>query len=143
MKYIKILTTLVGASVLSFSCTKLDEKLRDSLTQESTSVNAAGLLQSAYESLNGPLQDQTGTWSANEFTTDEALGPTRGPDWDDNGVWRVLHAQTWNADHAFLRDCFRGLLQSQFAATSVLQKNPSATQAAEARFIRAYPLSMC
>ena len=137
MKYIKILTALVGASVLSFSCTKLDEKLRDSLTQESGSVNAAGLLQSAYETMNGPLQDQSQVWAGQEHTTDEALGPTRGPDWDDNGVWRVLHAHTWNADHAFLRDCYRALLQVQFAATSVLYKSPTADQAAQARFIRA------
>lgn len=137
MKYIKILTTLVGASVLSFSCTKLDEELRDSLTQASTSVTAAGLLQSAYESFNTPLQDQSRVWAGQEHTTDEALGPTRGPDWDDNGVWRVLHAHTWNADHAFLRDTYRELLQTQFAATTVLTRNPTADQAAQAKFIRA------
>jgi hypothetical protein len=137
MKYIKILTALVGASVLSFSCTKLDEKLRDSVSDDSKSVNAAGLLQSAYESMNTPLQDQSRVWAGQEHTTDEALGPTRGPDWDDNGVWRVLHAHTWNADHGFLRDTYRELLQVQFAATSVLIKNPTADQAAQARFIRA------
>ncbi len=137
MKYIKILTALVGASVLSFSCTKLDEKLRDSLQDESSTVNAAGLLQSAYEAMNTPLMDQSRVWAAQEHTSDEALGPTRGPDWDDNGVWRVLHAHTWNADHAFLRDTYRELLQVQFAATSVLNRNPTGDQRAQARFIRA------
>lgn len=137
MKYIKILTALVGASVLSFSCTKLDEELRDSLTQASTAVNAAGLLQSAYESMNTPLQDQSRVWAAQEHTTDEALGPTRGPDWDDNGVWRVLHAHTWNADHAFLRDTYRELLQTQFSANTVLGRNPNADQVAQAKFLRA------
>jgi starch-binding outer membrane protein, SusD/RagB family len=137
MKYIKILSVLVGATILSFSCTKLDENLRDSLTNVSSAVNAAGLLQSAYESMNSPLQDQSRVWADQEHTTDEALGPTRGPDWDDNGVWRVLHNHTWNADHAFLRDTYRELLQVQFAATSVLYRQPSAQQTAEARFIRA------
>ena len=137
MKYIKILTALVGASVLSFSCTKLDEELRDSLSEESSSVTAAGLLQTAYETMNTPLQDQSRVWAGMEHTTDEALGPTRGPDWDDNGVWRVLHAHTWNADHSFLRDTYRELLQVQFAASSVLNRNPTASEAAEARFVRA------
>ena len=77
--------------------------------------------------MNTPLQDQSRVWAAQEHTTDEALGPTRGPDWDDNGVWRVLHAHTWNADHAFLRDTYRELLQVQFAASSVLTKSDSCT----------------
>jgi len=137
MKYNKILTALVGASVLSFSCTKLDESLRDSLSSESASVTAAGLLQTAYESFNTPLMDQSRVWAGQEHTTDEALGPTRGPDWDDNGVWRVLHAHTWNADHAFLRDTYRELLGAQFAATSVLLRNPTPDQVAQAKFLRA------
>ena len=136
MKYTKFLTIIL-ASLFSFSCTKLDEELRDSLNAEASTVNAAGLLQNAYETMNTPLQDQSRVWASAEHTTDEALGPTRGPDWDDNGVWRVLHAHTWNADHAFLRDTYRELLGVQFAATTVLGRNPTAAQAAEAKFIRA------
>jgi len=113
MKNIKMLSVLAGALILSFSCTKLDENLRDSLPNSSDAVTAAGLLQNAYESFNNPLQDQSKVWAAQEHTSDEALGPTRGPDWDDNGVWRVLHAHTWDADHAFLRDTYSQLLQVQ------------------------------
>ena len=136
MKHIKILTLMVALGA-SFSCTKLDEELRDSVSEESSTVNAAGLLQSAYESMNTPLQDQSRVWAGMEHTSDEALGPTRGPDWDDNGVWRVLHAHTWNADHSFLRDTYRELLATQFAASTVLTKQPTPAQAAEAKFIRA------
>jgi hypothetical protein len=136
MKHFKLFTVILG-SLVSFSCTKLDEKLRDAISAEASTVNAAGLLQNAYEAFNTPLQDQSRIWAAAEHTTDEALGPTRGPDWDDNGVWRVLHAHTWNADHAFLRDTYRELLGIQFAASTVLTKSPTAQQAAEAKFLRA------
>jgi hypothetical protein len=136
MKHIKFLTIILALGV-SFSCTKLDESLRDAVNEESSSVTAAGLLQSAYESMNTPLMDQSRVWAGMEHTSDEALGPTRGPDWDDNGVWRVLHAHTWNADHGFLRDTYRELLATQFAASTVLTKGPTAQQAAEAKFIRA------
>jgi hypothetical protein len=85
----------------------------------------------------GPYINQDRLWSAQQHTSDETVGPTRGPDWDDNGVWRVLHAHTWNADHNFLRDTYNELLGIQFAASVVLENNPSAQQAAEARFIRA------
>ncbi len=139
MKNLKLLMLLV-LTVFTFACTKLEQNQRGALNIESSSVNPAGLLQSAYESMYTPFMDQSRFWAASEHTTDEAVGPTRGPDWDDNGVWRVLHAHTWNADHGFLRDTYRELLQTQFAASSVLEKSPSAQQAAEARFVRAFSM---
>ena len=138
MKLSKILLIVFFLAV-QLGCTKLDETFRDSLAGPSAggSVNPAGALQSAYESMNVTWQDQSRFWAAQEHTSDEALGPTRGPDWDDNGVWRVLHSHQWNADHQFLSDTYRELLQTQFAASSVLVLNPTPQQAAEARFIRA------
>lgn len=120
------------------ACTKLTEKFASDLERSNAvSIPATDLLRSAYNSMNGPFQDQSRFWAAQEHTTDETIGPTRGPDWDDNGVWRVLHSHSWTADHGFLRDTYRELLQIQFAASNVLQFSPSAQQAAEARFIRA------
>ncbi|QEC68620.1 RagB/SusD family nutrient uptake outer membrane protein [Panacibacter ginsenosidivorans] len=135
MKHIKILffSFLIGAF---FSCTKLDETFRSELSQNTSgSVTAGELLINAYNSLG---TFQTGNiWHLEEHTSDEILGPTRGPDWDDNGQWRALHAHTWNADHGIVSGAFSDLLSAQFAASNVLQFNPSAQQAAEARFIRA------
>lgn len=129
---------VITSALLFFSCTKLNEKFKSELeASQSASVNVGDLLTSAYNALNNPYVDQSRLWAAMEHTTDEAIGPTRGPDWDDNGVWRVLHAHTWTPDHGFLRDTYRELLGAQFAASIVLQNNPSAQQAAEARFIRA------
>lgn len=134
MKYIKLfffLLTLVFAS-----CTKLDERFRSELEEGNTqSITSAQLLTSAYNSLN---TFQTGDyWHLQEHTSDELIGPTRGPDWDDNGNWRALHLHTWNADQSQVNGAFSGLLTGQYNASNVLQFNPSAQQAAEARFIRA------
>ena len=122
-----------------FSCSKLEEEFDDSLSAvEEESIDPQSILQGAYNALNTPFQDQSRFWAAQEHTSDAALGPTRGGDWDDNGVWRVLHNHKWNADHAFLRDTYRELLQAQYFATNVLQLNSSsAQQKAEARFLRA------
>jgi len=136
MKFNKIIYALLVTAALA-SCTKLEQKLRSEVGAESSSVTAAGLLQSAYETMNSPYQDQARLWCLNEHTTDECVGPTRAGDWDDNGVWRVLHAHTWLPDHGFAQATFSELLQVQFAASIVLTKSPSAQQAAEARFIRA------
>lgn len=137
MKHLKIFFVALFGLVL-FSCTKLDEEFRGELEQNNSGVlGASQLLGNAYRSLNNPFMDQSRFWAAQQHTTDETIGPTRGPDWDDNGVWRVMHSHNWNADHAFLRDTYRELLQAQFAASNVLAFNPSAQEAAEARFLRA------
>ncbi|HLF45951.1 MAG TPA: RagB/SusD family nutrient uptake outer membrane protein [Chitinophagaceae bacterium] len=142
MKYNKII--IITAAVVFFgSCTKLEEKFNSETTQGGSGSgggggNAAALLVGAYRSLNSPFQDQARWYAAAEHTTDEAVGPTRGGDWDDNGVWRVYHNHKWTADHGFLTDTYRDLAQAQFAATTVLDNSPTAQQAAEAKFIRAF-----
>lgn len=138
MKFSKLF--LLTALVSFFSCTDLEESLREDLTYEQAqdviSVNA--LINSAYGGLRLPYQDQSRFWAAQEHTTDECLGPTRGPDWDDNGIWRVLHNHTWTADHAFLANTFNELLQVVFTTTNALSFNPTPQQAAEARYLRAF-----
>jgi len=132
MKHIKYLTLALGAAV-AVSCTKLEEEQRGSVNFQR--ATATGLLQGAYNSLNG-IQTQDLIWALQEHSSDEALGPTRGPDWDDNGVWRVIHSHEWNADHNIVRNTFNSLLTAQYSATAVLEQNPTAQEAAEAKFIR-------
>jgi len=137
MKHIKIFTGL-ALIVLALSCTKLDEKFRSELDQNNTgNITAAELLTSAYNSIGGTFQGNGNLWSSATITSDEAIGPTRAGDWDDNGLWRALHLHNWNADHSYLSGAYNTLLSAQFAASNVLQFSPSAQQAAEARFLRA------
>ena len=137
MKISKILV-LAATIVFLAACTKLEPKFNGQLEENTGNIPVADLLKTAYNSFNNPMMDQSRFWAAQQHTTDETIGPTRGGDWDDNGVWRVLHAHSWNADHGFLRDTYRELLQAQYAASNVLEFSPSATQAAEARFLRAF-----
>ncbi|MDE3234615.1 MAG: RagB/SusD family nutrient uptake outer membrane protein [Bacteroidota bacterium] len=142
-KNIKLLTVL--AMVSAVGCTKLDEKLNSTLTnnQTATALGAQGvglLLQAAYADLQVPFTNQDQLFSLEENTADESLVPTRGGDWDDNGVWRVLHNHTWNADHGQILSVFNNLNKMNFDATNVLAFSPSKQQAAEARFLRALSL---
>src|SRR5947209_2139939 len=122
------------------ACTKLDEKLNSSLTfpQAQQVADVSGLLQAAYDALQAYQDPSANISSLSENSTDESLVPTRGPDWDDNGVWRAVHAHTWGPDHSQVINAFNDLLGISFNATNVLQFKPSAQQAAEARFIRAF-----
>lgn len=130
---------LVSASVLTMAaCTKLDPTQRDSIVSQGSSSNldVNGLLNNAYNDLNSLLHNQDQLFSLEETVSDEALIPTRGGDWDDNGVWRVLHAHTWDVTHTQAQSVFIGLGKLESDATTVLAFNPSATQAAEATFLR-------
>jgi hypothetical protein len=125
------------------SCTKLDEKFNGDLTPSQltgSSTNAAALLAKVYTSISNPFQDRSQMYALTEITTDELIAPTRASDWDDNGAWRQLHLQRWDGTHIRLLNLFNNLNGVVFAATDLLQYNPSVQQQAEARFIRAWAM---
>lgn len=131
--YLIIVWTVAG---LSFSCTDLNEELKSELEQGTSNVNVADLLTGAYTAMYTPYhQDQR--WVLEEISSDAAMAPTRGGDWDDNGVYRAIHQHTWNQDNSFMNSTFNSLLTIQFQASNVLRSDPNPRQAAEARFIRA------
>lgn len=120
---------------LFVSCTDLEEEFRSSL-EEGDQIASSELLISTYNALNGPYQ-QGNRWSMQELSSDEAIAPTRGGDWDDNGRHRALHLHTWNADNDYLSGCFGNMGTIIFQASDVLRNDPTSQEAAEARFIRA------
>lgn len=136
LKYIQhtILFSFIITSV--YSCTKLNEEFRGELEEGTSDVDPEGLLTTAYTSLNVPYQQEQ-RWVMQEISTDAAMAPTRGGDWDDNGMHRAIHLHTWNADNGYMNSTFVSLGTAIYNATNVLRFDPSAQQAAEARFIRA------
>lgn len=142
-KYIRITAALLILGAMG--CTKLNETYTTTvpITQAVTSLGPGFpglLLTGAYNDLPGAFVGQDQVFSLEENSTDESLVPTRGGDWDDNGVWRVIHNHTWNADHGQVLSVYNNLNKLNFDATNVLQFKPSAAQAAEARFLRALSL---
>jgi starch-binding outer membrane protein, SusD/RagB family len=139
----RFIIPLLSVAIINNSCTKLDENLNSTLTSSqvaATPGSTDGLLAAAYSDLGGLLHGQDQLFSLQENTTDESLVPTRGGDWDDNGVWRVLHSHKWNADHGQLLSVFNNLNKLNFDATNVLLFKPSLSQEAQARFLRAFAL---
>ncbi|HYE54965.1 MAG TPA: RagB/SusD family nutrient uptake outer membrane protein, partial [Chitinophagaceae bacterium] len=141
MKPLKLILVLM-AILPVISCTKLEEKLNAQIPFEEAKRNAdiAALLKGCYDSYRGPYQDQTGVFSLADMSADNAIGPTRGGDWDDNGVWRVLHTHTWNAENQRIRENFNNLLQIVFNTTNIVVFDPPKDVAAEAKFLRAYAM---
>jgi hypothetical protein len=135
----RYITALAITALSIAGCTKLDETLTGEINDSGVgSENVAAVLNASYNAMRAPFQGPYGFWALQEFPTDEAMAPTRGGDWDDNGAWRALHLHKWAPDHTRIHSVFRDLGSANYVATSVLQFNPTAQQAAEARFIRAF-----
>jgi hypothetical protein len=145
MNNLRMLGLFLAVLLVFSSCTDLEETVQDGVEFESAATeyavsdkNSADLLVSAYNALRGPYQDQARLFCLDEHSTDAVVGPTRGGDWDDNGVWRQLHTQSYGPDHGFNRDTWNDIFGAINQTNFVLgSKNVTAQQAAEARFLRA------
>jgi len=138
---------LLGLAVVISSCTDLKIEETDSIFSEASGgftgvADVTSSLDNIYNALNGQIGDQSNYYALNEVTTDELLVPTRGTDWGDNGVWRTLHTHTWSPAHGHVLNVWNQFNQNIFLCNEILdsRSNPSAAQAAEAKFIRAFSM---
>jgi len=103
----KILLALsLFALVGTQSCTNLDEHIYSSIPSDSFFTTEEEFLMSAgrvYSHLLG-YTHYFNIWGTITVSTDEALSPQReGGQWLDGGVWRDLHAHTFNPQHDNIR----------------------------------------
>jgi len=140
----KAINILVGVAFLLTlipACTDLKVNEVDSIVEENTgggfvAGNPTDLLASAYNDL-GSYTDQANIYALLEQPSDEMIPPTRGVDWGDNGVWRLLHTQSWDATHSQVLGVWNQLNSFAYKCNEILASNPSPQQAAEAKFLRA------
>ena len=127
--------------VFNCGCKKLNETYGGNLTTGQVANNAtAELLRGVYTSLASTFTTHEAIFPLSELTTDAGIAPTRGTDWDDNGVYRALHQHRWDANNKFLRIGFNSLSGTVYAATDILRYNPSLQETAEAKFLRSFAM---
>ncbi|MBX2954554.1 MAG: RagB/SusD family nutrient uptake outer membrane protein [Cyclobacteriaceae bacterium] len=138
------LSLLMAIVFMVAACTDLEVKEKDSIVIESeggefAGVNPAASLASAYQDINA-FGDQANWYALMEVASDELLVPTRGTDWGDNGVWRVLHTHDWDATHPQILTTWNQLNSNVFRLNQLLdpKSNASAVQTAEGKFLRAF-----
>lgn len=137
---------LAMLSLVSLSCTdleveELDSRVIESESGEFSGVDPAAALTGAYASLR-QFANQEWSYPLHEVTSDELLVPTRGTDWGDNGVWRVLHQHTWDATHPYFLESWNQFNSLVYNANQIIDDRSDATdeQVAEAKFLRAYAM---
>ena len=139
---------LLGSSII-IGCSDLEieqtDSIIDSETAESGVFNGVGDVEGALDNIyNGfnRIGDQANIYAIQEVSTDELLVPTRGTDWGDNGIWRVLHQHTWDPTHQYILAAWNNWNSSIFNTTEVIddRSSPTTEQKAQASFARAYAM---
>ncbi|MEL7270357.1 MAG: RagB/SusD family nutrient uptake outer membrane protein [Bacteroidota bacterium] len=139
---------LLGLGLAVVSCTDLEVEGSDSLIRQDAGAEFTGVsdptsaVEGLFNDMEGFHDDQDNFFALQEVSTDEQLVPTRGTDWGDNGIWRVLHNHTWDASHQYLLNTWNNFNQSVFRSSEVIdpRSNASAEQVGQAQFVRAYSM---
>ncbi len=138
--YLLTLLSVIGFS----SCTNLEIEETDSFIDEGFQglANSSSAVTQMYGDVSGHLGDQANIYALREVTTDALLIPTRGADWGDNGRWRKLHQHEWGLEEVDIITPFDNWNARQLQASQILdsRSSPSAADAADAHFIRAYAM---
>lgn len=135
---------VLSIAVIFTGCTDLTDVDEDGIARETVEGEGSGVddpaaaLRGVYSQLN-TLRGAGGTFALMEHPSDEMMGPTRGTDWSDFGVWRQLHLHTWDPSHAEILNAWNQLNSGIFRATQVVDAgSASDQQIAEAQFLRAF-----
>lgn len=138
---INIFSLFLGMLLFSVGCTDLEFENEDAIIPEASTGSSVGdpgaLLASTYGQLREFANERI-IFALSDHSSDELLGPTRGTDWSDNGVFKSIHKHTWASDHLFIETAWNDLNTGVFRATQALAASPSAQQAAELKTLRAF-----
>ena len=156
LRRVSTLLMVAGVLVLGESCTDLEPSFNDSedTSGESGSASFGGVANSSAtldalytsDASNGlgifRATTQQDDYALVEVAADNIAVLTRGADWSDNGVWRVLHAHTWDANHLYVLQAWNKHNAGVLLATQLLdsRSGPSPAETAQAQVIRAYHL---
>ncbi|WP_029905453.1 RagB/SusD family nutrient uptake outer membrane protein [Prevotella sp. 10(H)] len=140
----------ISIIIFSFSACSLDENPVTMIPEDEAYKTPELVYTNTVASLYNDIRNlaTTATWDLSELSSDEAMIPTRGSDWDDGGIFRALHNHSWTPALNFLYDSWQERYvaigkcnQSLQIVENAKKNNPTAafydTYIAEIRAIRA------
>lgn len=142
----------ICCSVSLLSCSNdLNETVYSKITEQTydyTVEDFAPSVASVYSYLRS-FTDHWGYFSAQEATTDAIVMPPNASGWDDGGVYRRMHYQTWNSEQDHVKNIWSKFYQGALLCNKVIEQIetgviPASSDAektiglAELRAMRAY-----
>jgi starch-binding outer membrane protein, SusD/RagB family len=120
----------IAFTVAMVGCTDLKEQVIDEVLGSNNS-NPENALAAAYGQMgDATFVDHGNVFALQEYSTDEALLPTRGSDWGDGGVWRAVHEFTWAPDNSVVTNTWNNLnagITKSLTAISSIESRPDFT----------------
>lgn len=131
IRYRQLLGALAAVALLATSC-DLSENPKDQIPESEAYSNSKLTYLNTVASLYGEVGGSGGSqglggtdrgiYDLNTFTSDEAILPTRGGDWDDGGLWRDLYQHKWTVDNAMFINTWEYLYRVIGKANDSLDK---------------------
>ncbi|MEN0048641.1 MAG: RagB/SusD family nutrient uptake outer membrane protein [Bacteroidota bacterium] len=131
--------SLVSGLFLMSACTDLEFDNQGGIIPDGVG-DSEELLASAYGVAREFANERT-LFGLSEHPSDVLIGPTRGGDWFDGGVFQQMHLHEWHPDHTFIITSWQTLNEGVFKATQAIEGTGANPQIiAAAKTIRAYYL---
>lgn len=149
--YIKLVLAIgFAGSILSCS-NEMDEKVYSKITEQTynyTSSDFSPSVASIYSYLRS-FTDHWGYFAAQEVSADAIVMPSNASGWDDGGVYRRMHYQTWNSEQDHVKNIWSVFYQGALLCNKIIEQIetgvlPAPSEAArtgglaELRAMRAY-----
>ncbi|MFA5328571.1 MAG: RagB/SusD family nutrient uptake outer membrane protein [Prolixibacteraceae bacterium] len=132
IKTLKLLAFLSILFVLG-SCTNLDEVFLDEELGSDSATPEASLAAAYNRMIVDVFVDHSHLWGMQEYSTDEAMLPTRGSDWGDGGRYRAIQEFTWGPDNPLVdgnwSSLTNGITRSVTAIETISKNTDNSNQA--------------
>ena len=137
MKKYALYSMLIAAVTFAFSsCSSfLEEHPKDKITEDQAYSTPMLVYLTAVASLytqvgaswggSGLQGTDRGIYDLNTFTTDEAMIPTRGGDWNDGGAWRNIFQHNWGVNNDLIYSSWNYLYKVVVLANQSIDKMQS------------------
>ena len=149
--YIKLFLALCCSGTIISCSNDMDEKVYSKITEQTynyTTNDFSPSVASVYSYLRS-FTDHWGYFSAQEVTADAIVMPPNASGWDDGGVYRRMHYQTWNSEQDHVKNIWSVFYQGALLCNKIIDQietgilpAPSdaekTTGLAELRAMRAY-----
>ncbi len=138
MRRFNFLTMILSLAIVSFSCTDLEQELGSDIPRDvaNSQASAREFIDNNYSNLQS-FATQDLIFALQEHSGDAVIGPTRGGDWDDNGVWRVLHLHEWSTENPYVLNTFNSLSGGVYNSIQALEF-AEGSERGEALFLQAW-----
>lgn len=122
--YIKLFLIAGGMGIL-FSCSNdMDEKVYSKITEQTyryTKDDFIPSVASVYSYMRS-FTDHWGYFAAQEVTADAIVMPPNASGWDDGGVYRRMHYQTWNSEQDHVKNIWSVFYQGALLCNKVIEQ---------------------